>query len=152
MFLKHYVNNCVFFSQTTSDICPVNEKNQLFRKSCFKPVRRRNSDKTIENKKRVCSPSTKKHHISNKKLFSSDSLSETETNTEVSNDVMLKKKPHQSKRQLNYSSDDETCTDKATILASYDHLPPPIVNVAQGSNSLSGNEDDWFLNVFNNER
>ena len=89
-----------------------------------------NSDKTIENKERVCSPSTKKHHIINNKIFSIDSLSETETDTKVSNDVMLNKKPHQSKRQLNYSSDDETCTDKATIITSYDHLPPPIVNVA----------------------
>ena len=37
-------------------------------------------------------------------------------------------------------------------MTSYDHLPPPIVNVAQGSNSLSANEDNWLLNVFNNRR
>ena len=86
------------------------------------------------------------------KIFSIDSSSQTETDTEVSNDVMSKKNPHQSKRQLNHSSDEETCTDKATIMTSYDHFPPPIVNVAQGSNSLSANEDNWLLNVFNNGR
>ena len=99
----------------------------------------------IESKDTVCSPSIKK-------VFSSDSSTVTEIDTEVSNDIILKNKISRSKRQLIYSSDEETCEDKGTKMTSYDHLPPPIVNVAQGSNSLSANEDNWLLNVFNNGR
>jgi len=74
-------------------------------------------------------------------------LSETETNTKVSNDVILKKKTHPSKRRLIYDSDDETVTDTSTRMTSYDHLPPPLDNVAQGSNTFSANEDDLSANV-----
>ena len=99
----------------------------------------------IESKDLVCSPSIKK-------AFSSDSSTVTEIDTEVSNDIILKNKISRSKRQLIYSSDEETCEDKGTKMTSYDHLPPPIVNFAQGSNSQSANEDNWLLNVFNNGR
>ena len=37
-------------------------------------------------------------------------------------------------------------------MTSYDHLPPPLDNVAQGSNTFRENEDNLSANVSNRER